>query len=150
MTGCCGCLSGRLTPVGPFLARLRAHLAGAAVSAVGCDRFRHAELRQHLTDQGLGWRPVWRGSGARAAEDAASDIGAFQRAVEGGTLRTPQNVLLVSAIGHATVIRDGQGHATGLKQATIRRRIDPLQAAVIAVGLGALRPKAATAKVWIA
>ena len=31
-------LSGRLTPVGPFLAKLRAHLAGAAVSAVGCDK----------------------------------------------------------------------------------------------------------------
>ena len=121
-----------------------------AVSAVGCDRFRHAELRQHLTDQGLGWRPVWRGSGARAAEDAAQDIGAFQRAVEGGTLRTAPNILLASAIGHATVIRDAAGHATGLKQATIRRRIDPLQAAVIAVGLGALRPKAATGKVYVA
>ena len=118
-------LSGRLTPVGPFLARLRAHLAGALVSAVGCDRFRHAELRQHLTDQGLGWRPVWRGSGARAAEDAAADIGAFQRAVEGGVLRTEPNIMLASSISFATVIRDGQGHATGLKQATIRRPYRP-------------------------
>ena len=143
-------LSGRLTPVGPFLAKLRAHLAGCAVSAVGCDRFRHAELRQHLTDQGLGWRPVWRGSGARAAEDAAADVGAFQRAVEGGALRTPPNIMLASAIGHATVIRDAAGHATGLKQATIRRRIDPLQAAVIAVGLGALRPRSAVGRVWVA
>ena len=143
-------LAGRLTPVGPFLARLRAHLAGLLVSAVGCDRFRHSELKQHLADQGLGWRPVWRGTGARAAEDAAQDIGAFQRAVEGGSLRTEPNILLASAIGHATVIRDGQGHAVALKQATIRRRIDPLQAAVIAVGLGALRPRAATGKVWIA
>ena len=31
-------LSGRLTPVGPFLARLRSHLAGESVAAVGCDR----------------------------------------------------------------------------------------------------------------
>ena len=143
-------LSGRLTPVSEFLRRLKAHLAGQLVAAVGCDRFRHAELRQHLSDQGLGWRPVWRGTGARAAEDAAQDIGAFQRSVEGGALRTAPNIMLAAAIGHATVIRDGQGHATGLKQATIRRRIDPLQAAVIAVGLGALRPKAATGKVYVA
>lgn len=61
-------LSGRLTPVGPFLARLRAHLAGEPVAAVGCDKFRAAELRQHLTDQGVGWRLVWRGSGATAVE----------------------------------------------------------------------------------
>ena len=143
-------LAGRLTPVGPFLAKLRAHLAGCAVTAVGCDRFRHAELKQHLADQGLGWRPVWRGSGARAAEDAAQDIGAFQRAVEGGDLRTAPNILLLSAITNATVIRDAAGHATGLKQATIRRRIDPLQAAVIAVGLGALRPRGAAGRVWVA
>ena len=143
-------LSGRLTPVGPFLERLRAHLAGVAVSAVGCDRFRHPELRQHLTDQGLGWRPVWRGTGARAAEDASVDIGAFQRAVEGGTLRTAPNIMLAAAISHSTVIRDAAGHATGLKQATVRRRIDALQAAVIAVGLGALRPKRAPGKVWVA
>ena len=58
--------------------------------------------------------------------------------------------MLASAIGHATVLRDAAGHATGLKQATIRRRIDPLQAAVIACGLGALRPKAAPGKVWVA
>lgn len=143
-------LAGRLTPVGPFLARLRAHLAGAAVSAVGCDRFRHPELRQHLSDQGLNWRPVWRGSGARAAEDAAQDIGAFQRTVEGGTLRTAPNVMLLSAISHSTVIRDAQGHAVALKQSTVRRRIDALQAAVIAVGLGALRPKRAPLKVHVA
>ena len=143
-------LSGRLTPVGPFLARLRAHLAGVAVSAVGCDRFRHPELRQHLADQGLNWRPVWRGSGARAAEDAAQDIGAFQRSVDRGDLRTAPNVMLAAAISHSTVIRDAQGHATALKQSTVRRRIDALQASVIAVGLGALRPKRAPCKVYVA
>ena len=146
-------LSGRLTPVGPFVARLRAHLAGAAVGAIGCDRERHPELLHHLDDQGLGWRPVWRGAGARAADDAANDIRAFQRAVEGGTLRTPSNVLMVHAIGNAHLVRDAEGHAGKLRQSRQRARIDSLQAAVIAVGLGAaaaLRRRQRAGKVSVA
>ena len=144
-------LSGRLTPVGPFLARLKAHLAGVHVAAAGADRFRHPELRQHLADQGLAWRLVWRGGGIKSAHDAAHDIRSFQLAVDGGTLRTAPNLMLAHAIGNATVVRDGDGHAVKLAQATIRRRIDPLQASVIALGLGfAARRKPAAGKVWIA
>ena len=144
-------LAGRLTPVGPFLGRLRVLLAGESVAAVGCDRFRHAELAQHLTDQGLGWRPVWRGAGAHAVEDGASDIRSYQRAVEGGTLRTAPNLLLVSAIGEATIVRDAEGRPVALRQARQRARIDPLQAAVIAVGLGeADRRTARPSRVYVA
>ena len=146
-------LSGRLTPVGPFLARLRAHLAGAAVAAVGCDRERHPELLHHMADQGLGWRPIWRGAGARAAEDAANDIRAFQRAVEGGTLRTPSNVLMVSAIGQSHLVRDADGNPGKVRQSRQRARIDSLQASVIAVGLGAaamLRRRQRAGKVYVA
>ena len=150
-TGALIVLSGRLTPIGPFLAKLKAHLAGAQVAAVGCDRFRHQELRQHLTDQGLRWRPVWRGSGVRSAEDAAQDIGCFQRAVEGGELITAANILLANAIGESHVIRNASGHAVALHKARQRARIDPLQAAVIALGLaGANRGRRTTGKVWIA
>ena len=121
------------------------------VAAVGCDRFRHQELRQHLTDQGLRWRPVWRGSGVRSAEDAAQDIGCFQRAVEGGELRTAPNILLANAIGESHVVRNASGHAVALRQARQRARIDPLQAAVIALGLaGALRGRRTAGKVWVA
>ena len=146
-------LSGRLTPVGPFLARLRVNLAGAAVGAVGADRERAAELLSHLDDQGLRWSPVWRGSGLRAAEDAANDIRAFQRAVEGGRLRTPSNVLMVAAIGQSHLVRDGDGNPGRLRQSRARARIDPLQATVIAVGLGEaamLRRRARAGKVYVA
>ena len=114
---------------------------------MGCDRFRHAELRQHLQDQGLCWRPVWRGSGARSTEDASADIGAFQRAVEGGELGTTPNILLASAIGESHVARDAQGHAVALRKARQRAHIDPLQAAVIADGLGAGKPRRNAGKV---
>ncbi|MCY4028369.1 MAG: terminase large subunit, partial [Acidobacteria bacterium] len=146
-------LSGRLTPVGPFLARLRAHLAGAAVGAVGCDRERHPELLHHMADQGLGWHPVWRGAGARAAEDAANDIRAFQRSVEGGRLRTPSNVLMVAAIGQSHLVRDADGNASRLRQSRARARIDSLQASVIAVGLGEaamLRRRSRAGRVYVA
>ena len=134
-------LAGRLTPIKPFLERLTRELAGVHVAAVGADRRRAGELRQHLISLSLPWRPVWRGGGVRAVQDAAHDIRAFQRAVEGGALRTVPNVLCAHAIAHATVLRDGNGEPTGLKQSTVRRRIDTLQAAVIACGLAALRPR---------
>ena len=146
-------LSGRLTPVSEFVRRLRTHLAGAAVGAVGCDRERHPELLHHMADQGLGWRPVWRGAGARSAEDAANDIRAFQRAVEGGRLRTPSNVLMVAAIGQSHLVRDADGNPGRIRQSRARARIDPLQAAVIAVGLGEaamLRRRARAGKVSVA
>ena len=38
-----------------------------------------------------------------------------QRAVEGRTLRTPQNILLASAIGESHVVRDAQGPRRGLE-----------------------------------
>ena len=130
-------LSGRLTPVRPFLEHLQAHLAGQRIAVIGCDRFRHGELLQHLSDLGLPWRPVWRGSGARATEDAARDIRGFKVAVESGTVKTKPNILMVHAIGESFVVRDASGHAIALRQARQRARIDALQASVIAVGLGA-------------
>ena len=134
-------LAGCLTPLRPFLERVRERLAGEHVVAVGADRRRAPELMQHVTDLQLRWRPVWRGGGLRSVEDAAHDIRSFQRAVAGGAIKTLPNVLVVAGIGHATVLRDGHGSPTGLKQSTVRRRIDTIQAAVIALGLAALRPR---------
>ena len=144
-------LSGCLTPIKPFLERLKRELAGVHVAAVGADRRRADELRRHLVSLSLPWRPCWRGGGARAVQDAQHDIRAFQRAVEGGELKTAPNVLFASAIAHATLLRDGTGDPTGIKQSTRRRRIDQVSAAVIACGLAALRPKRSRpGKVWVA
>ena len=144
-------LSGRLTPIKPFLERLRVELAGVHVAAVGADRRRADELRQHLRSLDIGWRPVWRGGGINAVTDAANDIRSFQRAVESGILKTTTNTLMAHAVGNTTLLRDGVGDATGIKQSTVRRRIDQVQAAVIALGLAALRPRAATGgRVYVA
>ena len=135
-------LSGALTPIAPLLEKVGAALAGVHVAAVGADRRRADELQRHMVSMRLHWpRPTWRGGGVRAVLDAAHDIREFQRAVHGGIMRTVPNVLFLAAIRYAKVLRDGNGDATGLKQKTVRRRIDPLQAAVIAVGLAALRPR---------
>ena len=145
-------LAGRLTPIKPFLELVSRALAGEHVSAVGADRRRADELRQHLVSMSLPWRPVWRGGGVRAVQDAQHDIRSFQRAVVTGTLKTLPNVLFAHAIAHATLLRDGNGDPTGIKQATVRRRIDTLQAAVIACGLTALRPQRSNrpARVFVA
>ena len=117
---------------------------------MGADRRRAAELRQHLVSLSLPWRPVWRGGGVAGPLDAANDIRAFQRALEGGRLRTATNTLMAHAIAHATLLRDGTGAPTAVKQSTVRRRIDQVQASLIAVGLGALRPRAGASKVYVA
>ena len=130
-------LAGRLTPVGAFLERLAAHLAGYQVSAIGCDQVRRSELLQHLSALELPWRPVWRGAGTRAVEHASGDIRPFQLATDGGRLRIARNILLANAIAESHIVRDALGHATGIRKARQRARIDSLQAAVIALGLGA-------------
>ena len=91
------------------------------------------------------------GGGGRSAEDAANDIRAFQLAVDGETLRTAPNILLANAIGESHFVRDAGGHPVKLVQARQRARIDPLQASVIALGLGGAPGKRRKpGKVWIA
>ena len=144
-------LSGIVTPVPGFLSRLAGDLAGCRVAAVGCDRFRHHELVRVLGDLGLPWRPVWRGSGIRSGENMDADCRAFQRGVATGAIRTPRNLMMAYSLSQAKVVRDGQGHAQHLKGIRQRARIDPVQASVIAAGLGeSFKGRKSTGKVWVA
>ena len=144
-------LSGVVTPVQGFLSRLAGDLAGCRVAAVGCDRFRHHELVRVLGDLGLPWRPVWRGSGIRAGEHMDGDCRAFQRGVATGTIRTPRNLMMAYSLSQAKVVRDGQGHVVHLKGIRQRARIDPVQASVIAAGLGeSFKGRKSTGRVWVA
>ena len=142
--------SGRLTPVAPFLARVRRELAGEPVQAIGCDRFRYKELTEHLRALGIRWRTVWRGSGVRAAEDTQNDIRCFQRTVEGDRLRTAPNLLMLHAHGTATLVRDGDGHPVRIVPARAKARIDALIASVTAVGLAGRRQPNRGGRVWVA
>ena len=144
-------LSGIVTPVRPFLERLAGDIAGCRIGAVGCDRFRYHELVRHFRDLGLPWRPAWRGAGVRAGEHMDADVREFQRAVATASLKTAPHLLMVYSVSEAKVIRDGQGHVVHLAGVRVRSRIDPLQAAVIALGLGgAAGKRKAPGKVWIA
>ena len=84
-------LAGRLTPIKPFLERLKRELAGVHVAAVGADRRRAGELRQHLISLSLPWRPVWRGGGYAPCRMHSTISGRFSgpsRAASCGRCRT--------------------------------------------------------------
>ena len=144
-------LSGIVTPVAPFLQRLAGELAGCRVAAVGCDKFRHHELVRVLRDEGLPWRPTWRGAGVRAGEHMDGDVRALQRAVATAGIKTVPNLMMAYSVSEAKVVRDGMGHVVHLVGMRLKSRIDPLQASVIALGLGgAASKRRSTGKVWVA
>ena len=59
--------------------------------------------------------------------------------------------MMVYSLSQAKVVRDGQGHVVHLKGIRQRARIDPVQASVIAAGLGeAGKGRKSTGRVWVA
>ena len=116
-------LSGIVTPVAPFLQRLAGELAGCRVAAVGCDKFRHHELVRVLRDEGLPWRPTWRGAGVRAGEHMDSDVRSFQRAVATAGIKTVPNLMMAYSVSEAKVVRDGMGHVVHLVGMRLKRAL---------------------------
>ena len=128
---------GRITPVSEFLRDMAARLAGEHVVAAGADRIRRAEAEQALEDSGAHWPLVWRGTGAHAQADGSHDVRAFQRAVLARRFRLRPSLLMEHAIAESHIRRNETGNPA-LAKARQRGRIDALQAAVIAAGLGEL------------
>ncbi len=128
---------GRVTPAGAFLRDVAARLSDQYVIAAGADRFRRAEAEQALEAADVHWPLVWRGTGAHARADGSHDVRAFQRAVLSETFRCPRSLLLEAAISESSIRRDEAGNPA-LSKARDKARIDALQAAVIAAGLGEL------------
>ena len=124
---------GRVTPVGPFLGWICEALAGERPAAVVLDYYRRAEALDALDKAGLSWPIEWRRTGA--GPDGFADVRAFQRAVYGGLLRPGLNLALESAILESDLQPDRNGNPV-LDKARQRGRIDPLSAAVLAVGAG--------------
>ena len=75
----------------------------------------------------------WRAQGS--GKDGSADIRDFQRAVEGGSLRPGENLVLESAISAARLRYDANGNPA-LNKAAGNARIDALAASVLAVGAG--------------
>ena len=130
---------GKVTPAVQFLRDCFERLEDQTVLAVGCDRYRKAEAETALTNAGLDHVPMqWRGQGAHAVADGSHDVRAFQRAVLKHRLRVARGAgLLALAVGESGVRYDQSGNPA-LEKGRGKGRIDPLQAAVIAAGLGEL------------
>ena len=97
------------------------------------DRYRQAEGLDALDAAGVGWPVEWRAQGS--GKDGSADIRAFQRAVEGGSLRPGGSLALVAALRESEVRVDNNGNPS-LQKGRQRGRIDVLSAAVLAVGAG--------------
>ena len=124
---------GRVTPVAAFLGWIAEALAGAMPAVALADRYRRAEALDALATAVLPWPMEWRGSGA--GEHGFEDVRHFQRAVESDRLRPGASVALTSAIMESKVTPDRNGNPV-LDKARRTGRIDPLSAAVLAVGAG--------------
>lgn len=127
--------SGTITDVGEFLSALRDDLAGQKVLALGLDRYRREEAIGQFSSIGWNVPLVWRGQGASATADGSADVRAFQACCLRGDVRAKRGLLVESAIEGSALAMDKAGNPS-LDKARSRARIDVLQAAVIAVGLG--------------
>ena len=124
---------GRVTPIKNFLAWLAAELADETVVRAVADRYRTAEAQDALAAACVAWPMEWRAQGS--GKDGSADIRDFQRAVEGGSLRPGENLVLESAISAARLRYDANGNPA-LNKAAGNARIDALAASVLAVGAG--------------
>lgn len=134
---------GRVTDVRRFLEDTANRLAGERIVAAAADRHRKEEAQDALQAVGVNWPMQWRGIGKSHTADGSADVRAFQREVLSGHVATVRSLLMESAIAASSIERDSSGNPK-LEKASSRGRIDALQAAVLALGLGARwrsRPK---------
>ena len=124
---------GRVTPVGKFLVDMAGLLKDQEVIGAVADRYRKAEAEQALAVAAIEWPMEWRAVGS--GPHGSADIRAFQSEVLEAHLRTAPSMLMESAIRESIVTRDTNRNPR-LDKARNKGRIDALQAAVLAVGMG--------------
>ena len=114
-------------------------------AVVVADRWRFSEIADALDESGNPHVPVTlRGMGFR---DGASDLRAFRKAAIDGVIRTPESLLMRSAIAGARTVSDSAGNSkiAKAKESSERRdghKDDALVAAVLAVAEGIRNPPA--------
>ena len=123
---------GKGTVAGRFLAARARDLDGQDVIGAVADRYKQADAEQALAEAGVRWPMTWRAAGA--GKDGSADVRAFQAEVLEGHVRSVPSVLMESAIAGSR-IRYEHGNPA-LDKRRQKGRIDALQAAVLAVGLG--------------
>jgi phage terminase large subunit-like protein len=113
---------------------------GLELAGIACDRWGLSDVQAVLDREGLHLPLKPHGAGYR---DMAPAITAFEALVLDGKLRHGGNPLLRWAVANAAVDMDPAGNRK-LSKESARGRIDPLVAAVSAVGIAAREPPAQT------
>ena len=124
---------GKVTPVAMFLTDMARRIEEWEVIGAAADAYRKSEAEQALSVAGIKWDVEWRRVGA--GKDGSADIRAFQAEILEPHLRTNRSLLMDSAIHECRINYDTNGNPR-MDRSRLRGRIDALQAAVIAVGLG--------------
>ena len=126
---------GRITDLPTFFDDVASRLAGESVICA-MDRYRRAEALTAMEAAGLTWPIIWRGMGHSHTADGSADVRAFQKLCMGGKVHSGRSLMLESAIAGSSIVRDAAGNPK-LDKSKQKARIDALQAAVLALGLGA-------------
>lgn len=126
----------RVSDVGALLQEVAARWGHPL--AIACDRWREAELRDHLEQAGFPLaRLEVRGMGFM---DGGEDVRAFRGACLGGRVSPVRSLLLTSAMSEARVAIDTAGNAKLAKGSEggrrVRARDDAVAAAILAVAAG--------------
>ncbi len=119
-------------PIAAWIEAVIAHVADQRIAAVCYDTFKQSEIGDGLRAVNLRARQVLRRFGPF---DGGEDAERFRRSVWDKTLRAAPSVLMRSALSDAVCRRDGQLNPC-LDKGRSLGRIDPVSAAVLAVGEG--------------
>ena len=111
---------------------------GLELAGIACDRWGLSDLQAVIEREGLPLSLRPHGAGFK---DQSPSIRAFEQAVLDGTLRHGGNALLRWSVANAVIDSDPAGNRK-LAKDRAKGRIDPLVAAVTAVGLAAREPAA--------
>ncbi len=125
---------GRVTDLTSFFDDIASRLAGEQV-VLALDRYRKAEAMSAMDRAGIQWPVIWRGMGHSHTADGSADVRAFQKMCLSGQVQSERSLMLEHAIASSSIVRDAAGNPK-LDKSKQRQRIDALQAAVLALGLG--------------
>lgn len=133
-------LGGETVPIKEWLGEVFAKVSDQKIAAVVFDTFKESEIRDGLAANDIQCRQVMRRFGPF---HGGEDLERFRREVLGEHLSVSPSLLMRSALSDAVCRRDGQLNPC-LDKGRSLGRIDPVSAAVLAVGEGSrvlARPK---------
>lgn len=120
--------AGQVSDLGEFLGELVRRIGPHPVASVSCDRYRQAELLTALHRAGLGWQPIWRGTGPK---DGDQDVRATRRLFMAGSVTLRRSILLEGALAEADIRVSATG-ACQVDKSHRLARVDPVSALTLA------------------